>query len=258
MHSPPRKVSAEEQKNWVIPACISNWKNNKGYTIPLDKRLAADGRGLQEVTINDNFAKLSEALFIADRHAREEVKLRSEMQAKLASKEKKEKEERLRMLAQKAREERAGLVSGGRTTSPDRPGSPSHKRGGISLPDYGSSSDETSGSESEEEEEELTQEEKQRLKEREQIRRDKAKQREKELRLSHMGTETKARVLSERYLSFINGGREFSFCKKKVIRKNLTATYNNLQCRPGYFGKDCARLSQTHPVQGDPVRLASL
>ena len=33
----------------MIPPCISNWKNNKGYTIPLDKRLAADGRGLQDV-----------------------------------------------------------------------------------------------------------------------------------------------------------------------------------------------------------------
>ncbi|CAG8555980.1 3309_t:CDS:2, partial [Acaulospora colombiana] len=49
LHSPPRKVSAKEQQEWVIPPCISNWKNAKGYTIPLDKRLAADGRGLQEV-----------------------------------------------------------------------------------------------------------------------------------------------------------------------------------------------------------------
>lgn len=37
-----------------------------GYTIPLDKRLAADGRGLQETQINDNFAKLSEALYVAE------------------------------------------------------------------------------------------------------------------------------------------------------------------------------------------------
>lgn len=39
----------------------------QGYTIPLDKRLAADGRGLQSVHINENFAKLAEALYIADR-----------------------------------------------------------------------------------------------------------------------------------------------------------------------------------------------
>jgi SNW domain-containing protein 1 len=51
MRSPPRKVTAQEQKDWMIPPCVSNWKNNKGYTIPLDKRLAADGRGLQDVSI---------------------------------------------------------------------------------------------------------------------------------------------------------------------------------------------------------------
>lgn len=49
LRSPPRKVTAQEQKEWMIPPCVSNWKNNKGYTIPLDKRLAADGRGLQDV-----------------------------------------------------------------------------------------------------------------------------------------------------------------------------------------------------------------
>jgi hypothetical protein len=64
--------------NWKIPPAISNWKNIKGayqtvyrfsaalsslflysqtsltligYTIPLDKRLAADGRNLQEVLL---------------------------------------------------------------------------------------------------------------------------------------------------------------------------------------------------------------
>jgi len=32
--------------------------------IPLDKRLAADGRGLVEVKIHDNFAKFSEVRFL--------------------------------------------------------------------------------------------------------------------------------------------------------------------------------------------------
>jgi SNW domain-containing protein 1 len=73
----------KEQQDWKIPPCISNWKNAKvcivffitlfdrddffkGYTIPLDKRLAADGRGLQSTHINENFAKLAEALYTAD------------------------------------------------------------------------------------------------------------------------------------------------------------------------------------------------
>ncbi|KAG8237411.1 hypothetical protein J437_LFUL016227 [Ladona fulva] len=109
MHSPTRKVTVKEQKEWKIPPCISNWKNAKGYTIPLDKRLAADGRGLQQVHINENFAKLAEALYIADRKAREAVEMRAQLEKKLAQKEKEKKEENLRALAQKAREERAGI-----------------------------------------------------------------------------------------------------------------------------------------------------
>lgn len=32
--------------DWKIPPCVSNWKNSKGYTIPLEMRLKADGRTL--------------------------------------------------------------------------------------------------------------------------------------------------------------------------------------------------------------------
>ncbi|GAU32703.1 hypothetical protein TSUD_145770 [Trifolium subterraneum] len=78
MHSPPRSVTVKDQQDWKIPPCISNWKNPKGYTIPLDKRLAADGRGLQEKGI--------------------------------LLKEKERKEQELRALAQKARSERIGVV----------------------------------------------------------------------------------------------------------------------------------------------------
>ena len=102
MHSPPRKLTAEDQEAWKIPPPVSNWKNPKGYTVPLDKRLAADGRGLQDVTINDKFAQFAEALFTADRHAREEVKQRAAMQQKVAEKERMQKEDQLRMLAQKS------------------------------------------------------------------------------------------------------------------------------------------------------------
>jgi SNW domain-containing protein 1 len=109
MHSPPRKITVKEQQEWKIPPTISNWKNAKGYTIPLDKRLAADGRGLQQTHINPKFAEFTEALYIADRKAREEVELRAQMEKKVAQKEKEKKEENLRNLAKKAREERAGI-----------------------------------------------------------------------------------------------------------------------------------------------------
>ncbi|XP_002157642.1 SNW domain-containing protein 1 isoform X1 [Hydra vulgaris] len=109
MHSPTRKTSVKEQQEWKIPPCISNWKNPKGYTIPLDKRLAADGRGLQDPTINDKFAKLAESLYIADRKAREAVETRANLERKLAQQEQMKKETKLRELAEKARQERSGL-----------------------------------------------------------------------------------------------------------------------------------------------------
>lgn len=111
MHSPPRAVTVRDQQDWKIPPSISNWKNPKGYTIPLDKRLAADGRSLQDVQINDNFAKLAEALYVAEQKAREAVEMRSKIQRELMLKEKEKKEQELRALAQRARMERAGGVA---------------------------------------------------------------------------------------------------------------------------------------------------
>ncbi|OMH78762.1 Pre-mRNA-processing protein 45 [Zancudomyces culisetae] len=192
MHSPPRAVSVEEQKAWVIPPCISNWKNAKGYTIALDKRLAADGRGLQEVKINDNFAKLSEALLAAERHAREEVRQRSMMQQRIVLKEKEAKEEHLRNLARLAREERSGTGAG----------AGAGRWGKDSDSDSGSGSG--SGSESEEEKEskrearsdsetEVEDKVDERVRERDEIRRDRQRELRRELRMNKMGAEAKAK-----------------------------------------------------------------
>lgn len=111
LHGPPPKLSKEEKQAWNIPACISNWKNARGYTIPLDKRLAADGRGLRdETTINSNFATLSESLYVAEQQARQEVRLRAQVQTKMATNERQKREDELRQLAQQARRERGGEV----------------------------------------------------------------------------------------------------------------------------------------------------
>lgn len=165
LHSPPRKLTAEDQEMWKIPPPISNWKNPKGYTVPLDKRLAADGRSAQDITINDKFAQFSEALFAADRHAREEVKQRSVMQQRLAEKEKLQKEEHLRQLAQKAREERSNAA---------RQRRPSH-----------SSSE--SGSDDDEEEA---------ARQRAEARKERKREAERELRQSRMGTERRIQMLA--------------------------------------------------------------
>ncbi|KAL6722151.1 mRNA splicing protein [Lecanora helva] len=172
MHSPPRKLTAADQEAWKIPPPVSNWKNPKGYTVPLDKRLAADGRGLQDVTINDKFAQFTEALFTADRHAREDVKQRAAMQQKLAEKERMEKEDQLRMLAQKAREERS--MAGRRRSSYGR----SRSRSASSY----------SRSSSDDEDEAA--------REREQMRRERRQENEKQQRQARMGADRRIKVLA--------------------------------------------------------------
>ncbi|KAI1814772.1 SKIP/SNW domain-containing protein [Poronia punctata] len=179
LRSPPRKLTAEDQEAWKIPPPVSNWKNPKGFTVPLDKRLAADGRGLQDVTINDKFAQFSEALFMADRHAREEVRQRALMQQRLAEKEKAQKDESLRMLAQKAREERAGTSR--RRHSRESSRSPSRSRSRSRSYSYSGS-----GSDSEDSE----------IREREKARAEKRREEERKLRQSRMGAERRIQVMA--------------------------------------------------------------
>ncbi|XP_021894699.1 SNW/SKI-interacting protein [Carica papaya] len=175
MHSPPRPVTVKDQQDWKIPPCISNWKNPKGYTIPLDKRLAADGRGLQEVQINDNFAKLSEALYVAEQKAREAVAMRSKVQKEMMMKEKERKEQELRALAQKARSERTGVA-------PAAAAIPiSSERGGVDAID--ARGDNERVREKEKEMSKETREEREERLQREKIREERRRERERERRL---------------------------------------------------------------------------
>lgn len=216
LRSPPRKLTAQDQKDWMIPPCVSNWKNNKGYTIPLDKRLAADGRGLQDIHINDRFAQFSESLYVADRHAREEVRQRAQLQQRIAEKQKEDKEEHLRSLAQRARDERAGIAAPSTSAGASRlSGAPERAAvgydtdeeaddGGVgavsgSRARRGSTPvgarDGSDGAQSDEDEGE-TAEERKAARERDIMRRERRQERERELRMSNMGTEQRARVLA--------------------------------------------------------------
>lgn len=154
LQAPPTKLTKEERDAWNIPACISNWKNARGYTIPLDKRLAADGRHLlnADTSINSNFATLAESLYVAERQARKEVQLRAQVQRKLALQEREEREEELRKLAQQARQERSNMVSGGGVPPPPSSSSSGNNRDANpaseaapaqrNIVDYASSDDE--------------------------------------------------------------------------------------------------------------------
>ncbi|KAK0211060.1 SKIP/SNW domain-containing protein [Desarmillaria ectypa] len=226
LRSPPRKATAAEQKEWMIPPCISNWKNNKGFTIPLDKRLAADGRGLQDIHINDNFAKFSESLFVADRHAREEVRQRSLMQQKLMQKEKASKEENLRMLAQRAREER-----GGAAPKPTAQGQAAMK---ASLANYGSDSDSDSDSNDSAEDEDAR-----RI--RDEMRQEKRREREREMRMNNMGAEQRAKQLARQQNRDISEKVALGLAKPTLSKESmLDSRLFNQESLSGNFADDDA------------------
>ncbi|KAF4972073.1 hypothetical protein FSARC_1291 [Fusarium sarcochroum] len=180
MHSPPRKLTAEDQEMWRIPPPVSNWKNPKGFTVPLDKRLAADGRGLQDIAISDKHAQFAEAVKMAERHAREEVQQRAMMQQRLAEKEKAQKEDNLRDLAQKARAERAGAGRGRRDSRDSQDSRDSRSRSRS----YSYSESDRSDSEDEE------------VKERVKARQEKQREEERKLRQNRMGAERRAQVMA--------------------------------------------------------------
>ncbi|CAK9785530.1 hypothetical protein CC85DRAFT_284505 [Cutaneotrichosporon oleaginosum] len=241
MHSPPRAITKQDQKDWDIPPCISNWKNNKGFTVPLDKRLAADGRGLQDIGISDNFARFTESLSVAEHHARDEVRARAQLQQKLAQNEKTQKEENLRLLAQKAREERSGAP---RAAAPAL---------GVGLGGYASSEGSASGSGSDDESES---EDEAAIREREAVREEKRREREKELRLNNMGNEQRAKILareanrdiSEKIalgLAKPSASKETLLDSRLFNRESLNTSFgaddaNNLYDKPLFAGSSAA------------------
>lgn len=174
MHSPPRKLDAETQQAWRIPPSVSNWKNPKGYTIALDKRLASDGRGLQDAAISDRFSQMNDALATADRHLREEVKQRALMQQKIADNEKMQKEDKLRDLAKMARERGQG-----RSATPEGRDSRSRSRSASSFDSR--RSDDSDGHA---------------RREREQQRRQRREEEQREIRQSRMGHERRMQQMA--------------------------------------------------------------
>lgn len=108
--APAEKVTKEVKDKWHIPAAVSNWKNNQGFTLDLNKRVmaASGGSAPTGLEINyENFTLLASALERADKSAREEIAVRNEQRKEMALKEQQEKERQLKELVEKTRAQRA-------------------------------------------------------------------------------------------------------------------------------------------------------
>ena len=178
------------------------------------------------------------------------------------------------MLAQRAREERSGVVV--------QPAAASTGGNlGGALAGYGSGSDSedeesaaiargaqgqrapstVASDDSEDEEADRdageTEEERRAAKERDGMRRERRKEREREMRMSHMGTEQRAKVLAKCVLPSL---RIMTVLRRAIYARSQASAYvcySNAQgYRPRHFGKDCPRARQADRVQRLDARRA--
>jgi len=111
MHSPPRKITLQDQQDWKVPPCISNWKNAKGYVIPLDMRLSADGRNLRDVIVNENFSKFADVLYVTEKQARKDIEDRMHIQESIKINDTlKKKEQELKETAFEAKQKKMAMA----------------------------------------------------------------------------------------------------------------------------------------------------
>ncbi|CAH6720106.1 pre-mRNA-processing protein 45 [[Candida] jaroonii] len=93
------KATKEDQDKWKIPSLVSNWKNDKGFIISLDKRVMTTNKPDASINI-EKLSNLSSALDQADKQAREDIKSRNEERKKLADDQQRQKDLKLQELAE--------------------------------------------------------------------------------------------------------------------------------------------------------------
>lgn len=150
------------------------------------------------------------------------------MQQKLAQKEKEQKEENLRLLAQRAREERSGIAP--------RPSAAQTAQTQAvmqsSLAAYGSGSESESEGDEDEDDEEAA-------KLREQMRAEKRQEREREMRMNNMGQEQRAKMLARQQNRDISEKVALGLAKPTMSKESmLDSRLFNQESLSNSFGDD--------------------
>ena len=154
------------------------------------------------------------------------------MQQKLAQKEKEAKEENLRLLAQRAREERAGIAP--RAAEASKPNAERAAAMQSSLGAYGSGSESDSEPSDDEEDEEAA-------RVRDQMRAEKRREREREMRMSNMGTEQRAKMLARQQNRDISEKIALGLAKPTLSKESmLDSRLFNQESLSGSFADDDA------------------
>ena len=117
LQEPSAPLSLEEQKKWKIPPCVNMSNNPKGLVIPLDIRLANDGRNLREYKANKNFAKFADILTLTEKNVRKEIEERNKIAQSIQIAAAMKKEQELKEAAKQARMERKSFQNNYSNTS---------------------------------------------------------------------------------------------------------------------------------------------
>lgn len=96
LRDPPRKVTQSDQTAWKIPPCISNTKNSRGFVLPLEMRISADGKNRQEHKLNEKFLHFSSAIYESEKQGRKALEERKRIQQTLAHEEQIKREESIK------------------------------------------------------------------------------------------------------------------------------------------------------------------
>lgn len=105
------KLTKADQKKWQIAPSVSNWKNNQGFIIGIEKRLQNSNTPykLTEEDVeksSERFKALSDALRAAEQKAKQDLKARATWRKRAESEEIAKTQERLGKLAEEARNSR--------------------------------------------------------------------------------------------------------------------------------------------------------
>lgn len=157
------------------------------------------------------------------------------MQQKLAQKEKEAKEEHLRSLAQRAREERSGIPARptAATASAMKSGLAAYGSGSESGSDAEADSDKEAGSDADSGEDEDAR------RVRDEMRATKRREREREMRMSNMGTEQRAKMLARQQNRDISEKVALGLAKPTMSKESmLDSRLFNQESLPGGFAED--------------------
>ena len=111
LRSPPKRITSEEIKNWKVPPCISNYKNQKGYTIPLQMRVMADMRSNTDIKLNEKFSNFADIINIVEKESRKELEERSKAKDAIKLLNNIKQEQELLQAATEARRQKIDLSS---------------------------------------------------------------------------------------------------------------------------------------------------